>query len=127
MNEEKYKNIIDQIKGKQPVISDPQKLTAGIMSSIQPDQGKKPCVRFLEILSWASSVAVIFLLGLFITEKPVSAKSPVQVDWKAPDYTSALQFEANSDTRDNIESIIRFKSERQRKRQFFYSKLAGRY
>jgi hypothetical protein len=127
MTEEKYKSIIDRIRDKQPLMTNPQKLAADIMSSIQSEQRKKPRTRFFEILSWASSAAAIFLLVLFITEKSASAESPVQGDRKAPCYVSAMRLKNNYGTPDNIKSIIKFKSEQQKKRQTFYSELASRY
>ncbi|MFV0536194.1 MAG: hypothetical protein ACK5M3_02355 [Dysgonomonas sp.] len=126
MNDEKYKILIKQIKEKEPVLTDPQKLTADIMSSVQSTGVKKIGTRFLMIISWASSVAAILLLALLITEKSVSAESPVQSEWSVPNYVSLAQIETKADSRNNIRSVIQFKLERQKERESFYSKLASK-
>lgn len=127
MNDEKYKILIEQIKEKQPVLTDPQKLTADIMSSVQSPQTSKTGIRFLEIISWASSVAAVLLLALFITEHPTSAESAIRTEWGTPNYASSTQFETKSDSQENIRSVVKFKLERQKERESFYSKLASRY
>lgn len=127
MNDEKYKILIEQIKEIQPVMANPQKLTADIMSSVQSTGVKKTGTRFLMIISWASSVAAVLLLALFITEKSASVESPVQSKWSVPNYASLEQIEVEADSQDNIKSVVRFKAERQKERESFYSKLANKY
>ena len=63
----KTEDILDRLQGRQPVIDNPDELTERIMESLpdtDEDKGREPAV--INVLRIISSVAAVWLIGLFI-------------------------------------------------------------
>ena len=63
----KTEDILDRLQGRQPVIDNPDELTERIMVSLpdtDEDKGREPAV--INVLRIISSIAAVWLIGLFI-------------------------------------------------------------
>ena len=87
----KTEDILNRLQGLQPVIDNPDELTERIMESlpdIEESNGKGMAV--IKVLRIISSIAAVWLIGLFIHYHAPMTPFPHQSDNINPYYTSNL-------------------------------------
>ena len=119
-SEQTYTELLRDIKSKQPELRNPR-LTSVIVSKIkQPGEKSKPA-RFLKIVSLSSSVAAMFLLGLFFSEQ----QHPVVEVTSRPPLTiplhSLLRSEKKHTTLQEVSSLLKARKEEKQRRKEPYS------
>jgi hypothetical protein len=132
MIDKKYAEIIGKIKELQPSISDPQKLTSKTMNSIELLSKKKNHSQMLTIISWISSIAASFLVGLFLFEYFLSYENVEYKNSKISTNYYIPVYEINMDNErsigwSEINQIILHKNDRQKKLLSFYSNLINKH
>lgn len=120
--DEKYKKLIDNIKSKKPELDTPQNLTSEILSAIEMLPKKQVPNRYLRIVSWTSSVAAVFLLGLFLSERSTPIASPSQKTYNYP-LMSQINIEDVSKI-DKLNEIVREKIKLRKERESFYANIS---
>ena len=114
---EKYTELISQIKATQAKISNPQKLTLQTMQHIEnlSTKGKNKTLIFV---SWASSIAASLLIGLFVFEQftlPNNTENITSV-YTSPAHEKIV-FICKSTTLTDLNEWMQLKKERQKKQQ----------
>lgn len=81
-----YERLIKQIKSHDPVLPNPDELTAGIMENISGlPQNKKSKSRIIQITGWISTVAASLLICFLVSETffyPSPTKEPKNINIK---------------------------------------------
>ena len=65
--DKKYEEWLTEIKNKQPILENPEELTAAILNKITDNAPKKKKIRYL-VGAWISGTAATLLLFLFIND-----------------------------------------------------------
>ena len=65
--DKKYEEWLTEIKNKQPILENPEELTAAILNKITDNAPKKKKIRYL-VGGWISGTAATLLLFLFIND-----------------------------------------------------------
>jgi len=125
--EDKYTEIIDQIKVLQPQMPDPQRLISKTMDSIEMLSKKKRGNKALTILSLSSSIAASVLIGLFLFE----TYSPLQDKELRSSKTASVHvmpaMMQNPTTLSEINKILRVKKQRQQEQRTLYLSLIDKH
>ncbi len=120
-DEQKYDTLIARIRNTTPRLSDPQRLTADIMTSVEKlSQPPKPS-RALRSITWISSVAALFFMGLFLTEHSISTPTSVQ-------HTATLNYISYSPTdKAHFVTSVKEKRETRERTKTFYKNMITKY
>jgi len=129
--DDKYSELINQIKTLDVKLPNEQELAEKIIASIEFLAQKKNDNKILRIISFASSIAASLLIGLFIIEQYFTS---INMECESLNTTSvyAVPFpEKNiycekTNTPYDFNKWIQIK-ERQAKRQSFYSNIISKY
>jgi hypothetical protein len=127
---EKYEEIVAHIQTLQPIIPDPERLTAKIMQRIEKVPQKKSPNKTLLIVSWTTSIAASFLIGLFLFEQFALPTNPKFMSSNLPDIYTHSFLHKNTKTATTLTDFndwIRVKTERQKRQQAFYSSVITKY
>ena len=65
--DKKYEEWLTEIKNRQPILENPEELTAAILNKITDNAPKKKKIRYL-VGAWISGTAATLLLFLFIND-----------------------------------------------------------
>jgi len=130
--EDKYTEIIAQIKALQPQISDPQRLISKTMDSVEMLSKKKKGNKILTVISLASSIAASVLIGLFLFETylPLQDKEMQSSKTASVRVMPALMENMNvenSMTLSEINKILNIKKQRRQEQCFLYLSLIDKY
>jgi hypothetical protein len=124
MKNEKYMELLDQIKVLQPTIVDSERLTANIMQSIEKMPQKRIRKQTLTVVSWTSSIAASLLIGLFLFEQVMIPTSNELKTLALPVYSRTVLCKniniEKQTTLTNFNDWIDLKKERQKRQQAFY-------
>ena len=131
-SDQKYDDLINRIKTVRPTLSDPQGLSAEIMSVIGelPDRTKPN--RALKIVALGSSVAAILLFGVFLSEYSIPQTTPYTKQINTSNNTFLPSIDINSDRGkenlyDTLNDIVREKREQREAREIFYETIINRH
>ena len=75
--DKKYEEWLTEIKNRQPILENPEELTAAILNKITDNAPKKKKIRYL-VGAWISGTAATLLLFLFIND----ASFPLPKNWE---------------------------------------------
>ena len=124
--DDKYSELINQIKTLDVKLSNPQKLASRIISDIELLPKKKNNDKILRIISLMSSIAASLLIGLFVFEQYFL---PLNMEDKSLNATSfpykSVYFEKSNPLND-FEKWIQIK-ECQQKRQNLYLNIINKH
>jgi len=130
--EDKYTEIIDQIKALQPQIADPQRLISKTMNRVEMLSKKKRGNKVLAVLSFASSIAASVLIGLFLFEtylplqdKELQSSKTASV-YVAPALMENMNME-NPLTLSEFNKILNTKKQRRQEQRTLYLSLIDKY
>jgi len=130
---DKYTELINQIKATQAKISNPQEFALKIMHSIELLSKEKKHNNILSIISLTSSIAASFFIGLFVFEQflpPNNTEeyknSNITSAYTLPTYDKNFSIE-KATTFTEFSTLMQTKKERQEKQQAFYSNLINKY
>jgi hypothetical protein len=127
MNNEKYNELIDRIKGIQPQMNDPQGFTTKTMQRIEFESNKKTPYALLRVITIASSIAASLLIGLFLFEH---YSLPEKVNLNHSNYIS---INVNLPETEGLTSIAAFhhylsiKKEKQKNYRTLYSNIINKH
>jgi hypothetical protein len=127
---EKYAEIVAQIKRMQPIIPDTERLTTDIMQRIEGSSQKKTPNKTLTIVSWTTSIAASILIGLFLFEQFTLPTNSKLTNSKLPDNYIHSFLHKNVETETAITDFndwIRVKMERQKRQQALYSNIINKH
>ena len=77
--DKKYEEWLTEIKNRQPILENPEELTAAILNKITDNAPKKKKIRYL-VGAWISGTAATLLLFLFINDA-CFPPSPSEAKW----------------------------------------------
>ena len=121
--DQKYEMMINKVK--EIKIECPESLTSDIMTSINRIPKKENIGMLLNLAYWASSVAAILLLALFVEQYFYTPKSNItQSQVYFCSYTETM---TQKDAFDRINNIIKEKKELQDCRKKFYNNFVSHH
>jgi hypothetical protein len=121
--DQKYEMMINKVK--EIKIECPESLTSDIMTSINRTPKKENKGMLFNLVCWASSVAAILLLGLFVEQYFYTPKSNItQSQVYFYSYTEPM---TQKEAFDRINNIIKEKKELQDCRKKFYNNLVSNH
>lgn len=127
--EERYNRLIARLKTSEPTLSDSSVLLADILASAEASAVQKQSDKSVKLLMWVTSVAAIWLMGLFLFQQitPVDTPEksvPYPVTIRLPDFTSGSESGSLSS---ELHSLILSKRKRQKERDATYLRLLNQY
>ena len=121
----KTEDILERLKGQIPLVPDSDFLTESIMSAVTSKSGKIVPMWF-KVLRVVSSVAAVFLIGLFIglnSQRPVSTSETAVVPMEVRQPVSRPVIK---DKNDAIE-VYKDRMERRKQRQLKQTRIENLY
>lgn len=120
--DQSYTEMINNIKQELPRIQDPQRLTAGIISNIEKSN-RHP--KHLYLVSWISSVAAMFLVGLLLDAviwepSNYAGQAAVRVDYRP---RPAIENFEKGCSMEQINIFVRAQKQQQKERDAFLSSI----
>ena len=134
MNNEndKYIELIRQLKAAQVTLPNPQKLTSRTMLSIEAMSKKKSYIKPLTVIFWTSSIAAALLIGLFLPRKFFSSTNVEHKNLNvSPNYNLPVVgnniYSEKSTVFNEFNRLIQLKKERQEAQRSFYLTLINKH
>ena len=128
MNNEndKYAELINQIKVLQVKLPDSQRLTSKIMDNIELLSKRKTYIKVLNVIIITSSIAASLLIGLFVFEQFLIPNNLEHKKIHIVSTCTSTTYDKNASiekqtTLTAFNSLIQLKKERQKKQQAFNS------
>lgn len=126
-DKDKYDELISRIKSMQPQIPDSQKLIFKTMDSIERLPKRRNYNKMLTFVSLSSSVAALFLMGIFIFEMHSPPKNEAFASSKIAPVIEKNRRMENPTTLSEFSKILSIKTARRQEQRAFYSSLVNKY
>ena len=125
-NDDKYSELINQIKALEVKLSNPQQLADKTISRIELLEKKKKENKILPLISLISSIAASLLIGLFVFEQYFLPLNMEDKSLNATSFSDKTVYFEKSNSFNDFDKCLQIKKSQQ-KRQSLYTNIINKY